>query len=216
MKSLILQTHPSYELRHAANLDLLNNFTPQNLTAPCNNYLLAIPNHQKVISMDLEGYLPTIFEHEANHWQMGKMFNTAYDDLHLFYDCFSVNVFDRIYDFSKKKSTSYYIILKPTTGFQTWITQTLTANKTLPAGSALLTLESLESLAGVYYIPPTITNEALLFPYLEENAIQLLTNELKHFEKNKKYWPQSISNDTFHAFFKVEYHNTLVKLNSAA
>lgn len=216
MKSLILQTHPSYELRHASNLNLLSNFTPHNLTEQCNNYLLTIPSHQKIISMDLEGYLPAIFEHEVNRWQMGNQFSTAYDDLHLFYDCFSVNVFDRIYDFSKKKSSPYYIILKPIAGFQRWITQTLIAQNALPTGNALLALESLESLAGVYYLPPTIANDTILFSYLEENAIQLLTNELKHFEKNKKYWPKSISTETFFDFFKVEYHNTVVTLNTAA
>ncbi len=215
MKSLILQTHLSTELQSTANLELLNNFTPNNLNARHNNYLLSIPNNKKVISMDLEGYLPKIFENEAKHLKILKKFSNSYNDCELFYDCFSVNIFDRIYDFSQNQQ-AHYMILKPIQGFQTWIMNTLTAKKLLPPGGLLLTLESLETLAGVYYLPSHITDETTLLSYLEDNVSTLFKNELNHFEKNKKYWPKSLSIETFHEFFRVEHHSNLITLNTAA
>lgn len=216
MKTLILQTHPSEALRQRSNLDILDDFSPQKLNEQKNNYLLSIPDDQKIISIDLEGHLPAIFAHEAAHWGMTNEFIPFYENYEVFYDHFSLCLFERIYNFNPCQKNAHYIILKPNVGFQTWLIKTLSAKKQLPKGNALLTLDALETLAGVYYLPATITEQSLLFSYLQENAVNLLKNELKHFEKSKKYWPKDLSVGTFYKFFKVEHQNKVISLSTDA
>lgn len=193
MKPVIIKVSPNQMVRRQCEL--------KSFGQPDHEYFLKIADTQTEITLDLEGNLEAIFQQESTYWKLPYDMIHFYDDLGFFYDYFSIQVFSRIYNWDEQKTLPQYIRLKPEKPFQDWLVDRLEARQALPNSNAFLTLDSLESLSGIYCISQQ--NDPQILAYLDKNFEKILKQEFSHFEKEKKYWP-ALSKDTFDTFFSIQ------------